>query len=113
MTTQDPASPTPLDATPGGAPVSTVALSGELDAYRVDGVEQALDQLSTRSDAEVDMSAVSFIDSSVLRVLIRQRERFDAAGRSFRLVTPSDTVRRLLEMSRLDAAFGLDSSDRS
>lgn len=114
MVIQEPASPLP-DADPAaGAPaVATVVLSGELDAYRADKVEQELAALATTSDAAVDMAAVSFIDSSILRVLIRQRERFDAAGRSFRLISPSDAVRRLLEMSRLDLAFGLAARDRS
>jgi len=92
-----------------------LALGGELDAYAADAVERALGALSPSGDAgldvDVDVSAVTFVDSAVLRVLVRQSERLARAGSRLRLVTPSPALQRLIELSGLESAFVVDRGD--
>jgi anti-sigma B factor antagonist len=89
----------------------TLALGGELDAYTAATVERALEALPPTGDAEVDVSAVAFVDSAVLRVFVRQSERLAAHGSHLRLVKPSPALQRLIELSGLESAFVLDSGD--
>ena len=84
-----------------GDPVETVAiaLSGELDLASVDQLDAAL------RDAEetdvgwivVDLSDVSFIDSTGLAVLLRAKSRSD--GRLSYIPSQHDAVTRLLELT--------------
>jgi anti-sigma B factor antagonist len=90
----------------------TLALGGELDAYAAAAVEQALEALPSTGDADVDVSAVTFVDSAVLRVFVRQSERLAARGAHLRLVMPSPALQRLIELSGLESAFVLDHGDR-
>ena len=86
----------------------TLALGGELDAYAAGTVETALGALSSTADAAVDVSAVTFVDSAVLRVLVRQSERLAARGSRLRLVKPSPALQRLIQLSGLESAFVLE-----
>jgi anti-sigma B factor antagonist len=81
-----------------------LVLSGEIDSYT------APDLASRLNDAKVeivDLSAVTFIDSSGLRTLIEaDRSRQDDGGRIV-LRAPSAPVQRLLEISGLAGHFDL------
>lgn len=76
----------------------TLMLEGEIDTYSATSLAARL-----RDDPSVtvlDLSAVSFIDSSGLRVLVAaSEERVD--GRGIQLRSPSAAVQRLLEISGL------------
>lgn len=83
-----------------------VSLAGELDLYNAEEVRRAL--LETLADGPallvVDLSEVTFIDSTALGVLIEARSRMnDRTG--FRLAAPGLEVRRALEVSGLDRHF--------
>jgi anti-sigma B factor antagonist len=77
---------------------STFVVAGELDAHSAPTLRE---QLDARDDAEtvVDMSGVTFMDSSGLRVLIDAHQT--AAGRGSQLIVqePSQSVRRILEIA--------------
>ena len=81
-----------------------LVLSGEIDSYT------APDLASRLNDAKVeivDLSAVTFIDSSGLRTLIEaDRSRQDDGARIV-LRAPSAPVQRLLEISGLAGHFDL------
>ena len=68
-------------------------LHGEFDHFEVEGVREALVNVNGQ-DVEVDLSGVTFIDSSALRCLIEQRQEHPG----LRYANPSDTVLRLLEI---------------
>ena len=87
-------------------PDGTVAAAGELDAHRAAEFDAALAAMPADADGMLDVSGVTFMDSSVLRVLIRHHDRLSARVRQLRLVDPSEPVRRLLEVSRLAEMFG-------
>jgi anti-sigma B factor antagonist len=58
----------------------------------------------------VDLSAVTFIDSMALGVLLGARNRLQDADGDLRLVVPESDVRRIFELSLLDQIFALDST---
>ena len=75
-------------------------VAGEIDAHTAPRLAAALD--ASGSSIRLDLSGVEFVDSSGLRVLIDAHQRLDEAGGALRLVSPSDPVRRLLEISGVD-----------
>jgi anti-sigma B factor antagonist len=86
-------------------------LVGELDLYNAHAVRSAL--LSSAAEQPgrvvVDLSAVDFVDSTVLGVLVEARSRLDD-GRSLLLAAPGLETRRALEVSGLDRHFSLHES---
>jgi anti-anti-sigma factor len=96
-------------------PDGTIVLEGELDAFGAEAIEAALSELSAGSDAVVDVSGVSFIDSAALRVFVRHRDRLQSAGTHLLLRQPPTAVRRLLQLSNLEEVLPVDagSADRS
>jgi anti-sigma B factor antagonist len=85
-----------------------VSLAGELDLYNAHVVREALlaycDEAPER--LVVDLSAVRFIDSTALGVLIEARSRM-ANRRAFLLAAPGLETRRALEVSGLDRHFAV------
>ncbi|HEY4277996.1 MAG TPA: STAS domain-containing protein [Conexibacter sp.] len=83
-----------------------VAVAGELDIATTGRVEDEVTGLYDRGFEKVvlDLSNVSFMDSSGLRLLIRLDDR--ARGdRRFTVVQGDGAARRLLALTRLDARF--------
>ncbi len=102
----------PYSPGPGGPPPFTVetvrsdsgtviCASGELDIATVDALQAALDDGARLGDPiELDMTEVTFIDSSGLRTLIVAHESASAEDREFAVV-PSKAVRKLLDLAGL------------
>lgn len=80
---------------------TVVAVVGEVDAASADTLRAAIMEVIDGGQANiaVDMSEVSFIDSSGLRVLIAGYKAADAAGGSLSVRAPSDAATRLLEIT--------------
>jgi anti-sigma B factor antagonist len=77
-----------------------IRASGELDRSTADRLSSALD--AARADggtALLDLSAVSFIDSAGLRVLLRSARAVDAHDWALFIVRGSSAVWRLFELS--------------
>lgn len=93
--------------------VSSLRLSGEVDIAAVqDVLAQASRCLETRpSTLEVDLGAVTFIDSSGLGALVRIRNEAGRQGTTVVLVNLSPSSRRLLEVSGLDQVFEIGSRE--
>lgn len=88
-----------------------VALAGELDLYNAHVVRDALLEACAESPERlvVDLSAVKFIDSTALGVLIEARTRM-ANRRAFLLAAPGLETKRALEISGLDRHFSVHDS---
>src|SRR6266545_3471014 len=89
-----------------------VRLAGELDLYNAHVVRTELIEVAERGPERliVELSGVTFIDSTGLGVLIEARTRL--ANRSaFLLVGPGLETRRALEISGLDRHFALHPLD--
>lgn len=82
-------------------------LSGRFDAHEADAVKDALraEIEAGRSDIVVDLADVVFLDSSALATLTSAMKRCREAGGDLVLLSPSDPVRVILELTRLDLAF--------
>lgn len=86
---------------------ANVQVTGEIDltsAPRLDDEVTALIEDSV-TDLAIGLGAVSFMDSTGLRVLLKASKMLDSAGGNLVLSQPSDPVRRLLEVSGLDTHF--------
>lgn len=87
----------------GAAPL-TVAATGELDAASATVLREALTGAREQGDPVVlDLAGVTFIDSSGLRVIVSEHQAASDADRSLRIVGASDRVRRIFEMTGLEA----------
>ncbi|MBK5332238.1 MAG: STAS domain-containing protein [Ilumatobacteraceae bacterium] len=78
----------------GGQAVTTVR--GEIDIASADQLGAALDKVAAEEPVVLDLSAVDFMDSSGLAVLLRQSMRRHDAGGALQIRRPSVPVRRLL-----------------
>jgi anti-sigma B factor antagonist len=81
----------------------TVALHGEVDVLNVDQVRQALGEALAGRPRQitVDLTDLSFIDSTGLGALIFGFQRSRDAGIGFRLSRPTRGVRQILVLSGL------------
>lgn len=80
-----------------------VALHGELDVASADGLASSLVELAG-STLVVDLSDLSFMDSSGIGALVRARNRIRAEGLGDLVLTrPGAVVRKALEIVGLDA----------
>ena len=79
---------------------------GELDFATQGELEGALIDLCTDGGRlELDLSGVTFVDSSGLAVLLSMRNHWAESGGMLLLHAPSKQVRRVLEHAGLAAAF--------
>lgn len=87
----------------GTDPIRVVA-SGELDAASAASLTTALaDAAGSAEHVELDLSGVTFIDSSGLRVIAAAVQRANDGGPSFAVSAASDAVRRIFEMTGLSS----------
>jgi anti-anti-sigma factor len=84
-----------------------VRVVGEIDASSCGALEAALAADGALPVRCIDMSGVTFVDSSGLRVLIGHREVLAALGHQLELRHPSQTVERLLEITGLSDVFDI------
>ena len=100
------------------APISVssdeVAVHGRFDAHVAPEVKHLIDQQIASGSLRlaVDLSDVTFIDSTALAVLVRAMKRCRLGGGDLVLRDPSETVRVILELTRLDAAFEVEYSNQ-
>jgi anti-sigma B factor antagonist len=88
-----------------------VRLGGELDLYNAEAVRDALfDACAARPERlVVDLSAVEFVDSTALGVLIEARTKLPNRN-AFLLAGPGLETRRALEIAGLDRHFSVHES---
>ena len=75
---------------------TVVSVAGEVDMITAPKLRECL--LATQGDVVVDLSAVSFLDSSGIAALINARSQLDAAGGNLTLRNPKGLIRRALEI---------------
>ena len=88
-----------------GDDVSVVALEGEHDIYTAPGLrERAYGELTNGRALVVDLNGATFIDSSILGVLLGARRRAADASLGFAVLCGSNAepgVRRILDVTGL------------
>jgi anti-sigma B factor antagonist len=83
-----------------------VRVTGEVDmSWSQDLRREILDALSKAPAIGVDLSAVSYMDSSGIAALVEGFQQSRSAKKRFALIAPSDSVRSVLELARLDRVF--------
>jgi len=96
------------DPIPGGR---LVEVSGEVDLHTAPQLRAALslaiDQADASSAVLVDLSRVSFIDSTGLGELVAAHKALQAHDASLHLVAGHDRVRRLLALTGLDEVLSV------
>ena len=90
---------------------TVIGLAGELDLYNANEIREALLECCAEAPERlvVDLSGVTFIDSTALGVLIEGRTRLEN-HRAFLLASPGLETRRALEISGLDRHFAVHES---
>jgi anti-sigma B factor antagonist len=78
---------------------TVVSVGGEVDMATAPQLCACLRELS--GPVIVDLSRVNFLDSSGMAVLVGARARADRTGGELRLRTPTEHVRRILELTGL------------
>lgn len=88
-----------------------LAIAGEIDAdnceefhQRVLGAEHADGPLF------LDLSRLTFIDSSGISSLLKIKAELDGRGHGLQLHSPTESVHRVLQITGLLATFGLEPS---
>jgi anti-sigma B factor antagonist len=79
---------------------------GEVDlSWSQEVRRQVLDALARARALAVQLDAVSYIDSSGIAALVEGFQQARAKGARFALLAPSESVRAVLELARLDRVF--------
>jgi anti-sigma B factor antagonist len=88
-----------------------VALSGEVDLDNSPQVRDVLlESISGKRGVLVEMSDVSYIDSSGIASLVEAYQSARSESTLFALVAVSDPAMRVLELARLDQVFSIHAS---
>ena len=104
------------DGTAGGNPAvrtllgherSKVVVTGELDAMSAPDVHAAIGAVASR-EVELDLGAVTFIDSSGLASVIEGHLRLAEQGRRLVVGDRSPIVQRLLDLSGVSRQLPID-----
>ena len=85
-----------------------VSLSGELDAYDAPVLRAAFAELAAGRSGQVfvlDLSAVSFLDSTALGTMVGLLRRVREGNGELRVVLPDTPARRIFEVTALDKAL--------
>lgn len=91
----------------------TIVLIGEIDAHTAGEVRNALLLVPADGDIRVDMSHVTFLDSSGLRVVLEAHQAFERDGRRLVVIAPSRPVTRVIEVAGLIAHLHLEADCRN
>lgn len=88
----------------------TLRLVGEIDMCTAESVRDAAFTAITQhhTDVHIDLSAVTFMDSTGLQVLLATRRRAELAGGHLQLVDPTRAVLRVLELTGVDHLFEIE-----
>lgn len=84
--------------------VVRIVATGDLDPSTAPSVEAVLRQ-HRGDDVVVDLSAVQFADSSIVRTLVQERDHAALEGASFTITGATERVRRSFELSGVAGRF--------
>ena len=89
--------------------VEVVAAAGEVDVFTAPGLDAAISAglAAGHPRLVVDLTGVTFLDSTGLGVLVKGLKGAREAGGSMHLVVTSDRIRKIFEITGLDSAMPL------
>lgn len=89
--------------------VTVIKIAGRIDSHSVQRLRQQL-SLNTGGQEKnivLDLAGVDFIDSSGLAAIVHGMKQCRASGGDLRLCKTPQTVRMVLELTRLDKALDI------
>jgi anti-sigma B factor antagonist len=91
---------------------TVVTAKGELDLASAPGLREALDAAFVPQEPRiaVDLTDVSFMDSSTLGLLVAYLKRARERGGELRLVGVQGSPAKVIKLTGLDAAFTIDAT---
>jgi anti-anti-sigma factor len=98
-----------INVTQNGGDGTTIVLTGRFDFQAHQVFRRTIDALlkSGKVQLTVDLSAVNFIDSSALGMLLLARECCEKAGGGVTLDRPQDYVDKVLKLCHFDQLFAV------
>ncbi len=85
-----------------------IGIRGEVDADNCGAMaDQVLAVHQSDPEVLVDLSEMTFLDSSGISAFLELKTTVEEQDRSLRLTHPTDSVRRVLEITGLTTVFGL------
>jgi anti-anti-sigma factor len=83
---------------------SHIAVNGELDASSARLLDETVEWLRRDGHRQItlDLDALTFLDCSVLGVLVRSHQALRAAGGQLTLIRPTEAATRLFRLTGLD-----------
>jgi len=103
----EPAGAFTVEPRPAPAGVSLVELGGELDIAATSAVRSCVDEAAGRRALVLDLSGATFVDSSMLKELLRASAELDRYETLLVLAGITPAVRRVLELTRTTGLFTL------
>ena len=86
--------------------VLIISVNGEIDLENSGNLRQQLHgALDDNKVVSVDMSAVNYIDSSGIAVLIESKQRAGEGSKEFKILKPSEAVLSVLKLAKLTSFF--------
>lgn len=99
-----------IDSARIGRGVQVIALGGEIDLHTAPRLDEALfsaiDEGAHR--VLVDLAATTFVDSTVLGILLRAHRRLDDAGGRLVVVSNDPRILRTFELTGLDRTLAVE-----
>ncbi|MGB7981296.1 MAG: STAS domain-containing protein [Candidatus Nanopelagicales bacterium] len=94
-------------ATRSQGTASVVSVTGEVDVFSAPDLDAELSELVAAGSPRlvVDLSKVAFLDSTGLGVLVKALKHSREAGGWLHLVITSDRIRKIFEITGLDASI--------
>ena len=92
---------------------NTLVLSGELDLASAWALTESVERLATESPRalSIDLSALTFMDSTGLRAVLLARAACIDSGHDFSLKPGPPAVQRIFELTGLIAELGFEDPD--
>lgn len=90
------------------ASMALIRFEGEIVMDAVQDFKADIEQFleaSNRPDIAIDLSRVTFMDSSGIGFLIGLRKRYGEGGRTLSLIAPTPPIKKLLDMLKLTDYF--------
>jgi anti-anti-sigma factor len=90
----------------------TVTLSGEYDLARAAELrDDVLDEHDDQTQVVIDLTDVTFIDSSALRALLDVRNELDRRGATMAMTNPQPSVARVFDITAMGPILGLETPE--
>lgn len=103
----EPADAFSVDARPAAEGVELVELAGELDIAATSTVRARVDDAAGRRALVLDLSGATFLDSSMLKELLRANVELERHETRLVLAGVPPAVRRVLDLTRTAGLFTL------